>query len=170
MPCQSYLRFQSVMFWLDLTEKLSTFFFLLSTLHFSLHLTLCTAPRSLKCSKHWSKTPESAAPAHEHLPDFWSSELQRADSNRPLCGKLLMQCPQPCKSLQVVPAQAWQSRQWVLESPASADIPTTHSGMQRLKLYPEIWWQKASLIFSYVLSHLGTGRVSRIQHLYVKTI
>lgn len=69
---------------------------------------------SLKCTKWWSKTPELAAPAHKHLPDFWSAELWRADSNQRLYSKLLMQHPQPCKSLQVIPAQADRadSRSW----------------------------------------------------------
>lgn len=154
------------MFWLDLTEKLTNSFFSLSTLHFSLHLPLYTAPRTLiKCIKCWSKTPESAAPAHKHLPDFWSAELWRADLNQCLCGELLMQCPQPCKSLQVVPAQARQSRQHVLECPASTDIPALRAGTQRLKLYPKIWWH----LFICPTTSRDSKNLHR-WHLYVKAI
>lgn len=74
MPCQSYLRVQSVMFWLGLKQSISkfgVFFFLCQPWFLTPSYIGHCFQDSSKYTKCWNKTPEPAAQASLRLLESW---------------------------------------------------------------------------------------------------
>lgn len=146
MPCQSYLRFESVMFGLDLTENISNFlFFPLSTLDFSLHLTF---QDSSKCTKCWNETPEPAAQASLRLLECWPV-MSWFDSVASFVGVLspANPCRRSQRSLDRASSGSW-SPQLLQTSPFHI---LKHRGWS--------WTLRPGDIFSFDLPHLGTAKI-----------